>query len=123
MLVLYELIGEDTRTDLINFTLDCIENESHQTCVKQLLQLLIIKLTTNSTKFCKIILSKAMCAKQLHIQTSLIPILYQIAQRQDEEFCISVGKYLLKLTMGSQFALRLYGQVRSLIQAVVIIAM
>lgn len=86
-------------------------DESHQHCVKQLIEWLLIRLLENNDKAIKII-SEILISTKVAATAMLIPILYHLALlRRTENDVVVVIELLLPWTMGANFKLRVYAQV------------
>lgn len=88
--------------------------ESHQPCVKQLMQFLLVLLLSERDD-CLTQISEAMDnASRTHVSTivAFVPVLCHLGFRQNEEFIEKLIKGILEWTMGAHFKLRLYAQVR-----------
>lgn len=112
LLLIYHKCTSETRTKIEEFAMNSLCNESHQNCVKQLLQWLIILLFYNKAyhilEFVNNMITEATHKSAV---VSFIPILYHLSKQENEQFYESFILMYLPLTMGPHFKLRLHAQV------------
>lgn len=113
-LILYNNASVNIKNKLSALAVESLYKENHQNCIKQLLQWLIILLfrSGNQEMFQKIKEIINTSKMQGNSVTSLLSVLCYLTRYNPKEYFLDVMNILLPLTMGPNFKLRLYSQVR-----------
>lgn len=115
-LLLLQPFLSTSKEKIKNLLLDCIYNENHQHCVKQLIEWLLIRLLDKNGEalsiFTNLLEDLDISNKKISTLTTAIIILYHTALISlKEERLLNVIDLLLPWTMGANFKLRVYAQV------------
>lgn len=104
-------IAQNKRQELTELIITSFCSESHQFCVKQIMQWLLIRLLCNNKNSLTVIKDSLNSADRTRVSsiTAFVPVLYHLTTNIDCEEVIDV---ILPWTMGAHFKLRLYAQVR-----------
>lgn len=113
-LILNNNVSNNVKDKLVAVAVDSLHTENHQNCIKQLLQWLLILLFLSGKQEIFATIKETLNTNKIQgsSATSLISVLCYLTRYNPKEYFLDVMNILLPLTMGPNFKLRLYSQVR-----------
>lgn len=113
LLIMHGNISDTAKSDIIELITDSFCMESHQNCVRWIMQWILIELLRYHDSFLEVINAKIDDTGRTHKSTitSFIPVLYHLCREKDLAIMKDVINVMLAWTMGAHFKLRLYSQV------------
>lgn len=107
---IYEHISKSSKIELVNFAVASLESENHQTSVRQLLQLLLLRLRGSSKEQTTKILESLASAKNVSFLTAVMSILHYLLEDSSWDIYEKAIRIVTEHLFGALFALRLHAQ-------------